>query len=149
MTIDLSQIEQQILMLLAGLILAILTVAAKRFMSWLGVKNADAQMAQLDDVAGKALSYGVTQAQATIKAKGWDHADVKNQVVATAAQYAVQKFPETLAGAGIDTSSLNAAADSLQGVLQRKFPEVAAVMVASPATPPGPPPLAPVPVSTS
>jgi uncharacterized protein with gpF-like domain len=148
-TLDLSQIEQQILMLIAGLILAILTVAAKRFMSWLGIKQTDAQMAQLDDVAGKALTYGVTQAQATIKAKGWDHVDVKDQVVATAAQYAVQKFPDALKGAGIDTTSVNAAANDLQGVLQRKFPEVAAVMVTSPATPPGPPPLAAVPAPAS
>lgn len=147
MTLDLSQIEQQVLMLIAGLILAILTVAAKRFMSWLGIKQTDAQMAQLDDVAGKALSYGVTQAQATIKAKGWDHVDAQNQVVAMAAQYAVQKFPDAVKAAGIDTSSLTAAIAGLEGVLQRKFPEVAAVMVTSPATPPGPPPLAPVPAA--
>lgn len=134
--IDLSGIETQILTGLAGLIGLGLLWLIQRAAGLIKQHLTAGQTAALDDAAGKALQFGITQAQGMIKAKGWDHVDVKDAVVATAAQYAASKFPDALKGAGIDTTSVASATASLDGILQRKFPEVAAQMAASPATPP-------------
>lgn len=135
MKLDLAGLEGQILTLLAGLILSGILLLGKRLSAWLNIKLSDAQKAALEDAADKALAFGISQAQTTIAAKGWDHITVRNQVIGLATNYAVSRFGDTLKASGVDTSSIDAAAQSLQGILQRKFPDAVAIAAASPATP--------------
>lgn len=138
MNVDLSSLEQQALQVLGAVILGIGIVAGKRFLAWMNYKVTDAQKLEMEDVTGKALQYGISKTTDMIKARGWDHPDVKSQVIAEALEYAKDKFPGALARAGIDTTDPLATAQQMSGILERKFPEAATVAVASPVTPPHP-----------
>lgn len=141
MNIDLSTIETQLLQALGIALMAGLGWVMQRVLARLKISLSDAQKAEMEDVAGKALTYGITQAQAKIKAQGWDSVNVKDAVVATAASYAVAQFPGAMANAGFDISTDEAAietAGKLTGILTRKFPEMVTVAATSPATPPAP-----------
>jgi len=146
MNIDLSTIETQTLQALGIVLMAGLGWVMQRVLARLEISLSDAQKAEMEDVAGKALTYGITQAQGRIKAEGWDSVSVKNAVVATAASYAVAQFPGAMANAGFDISTPSAAsatAGKLTGILTRKFPEMVTAAAASPATPPAPAPIVP------
>ena len=141
MNIDLSTIESQLLQALGIVLMAGLGWVMQRVLARLKISLSDAQKAEMEDVAGKALTYGITQAQAKIKAQGWDSVNVKDTVIATAAATAVAQFPGAMANAGFDISTpaaASATADKLTVILTRKFPEMAAKAAASPATPPAP-----------
>jgi hypothetical protein len=141
MNIDLSTIESQLLQALGIVLMAGLGWVMQRVLARLKISLSDAQKAEMEDVAGKALTYGITQAQTKIKAQGWDSINVKDTVVATAAGYMVAQFPGAMANAGFDISTPQAAHETtgkLMGILTRKFPEMATVAAASPATPPAP-----------
>lgn len=137
MTIDLSSIEQSVLSVLAALLLGLLSAAAKVALQRLGLSVTEAQQDAMNDLAHKSVAYGITTATAEIKAKGWDHVDVKNAVAAAAGQYAVTQFPGVLKQAGIDLSNPAAAASMLQnGIMTRVFPQAVTAASFSPATPP-------------
>lgn len=147
--IDLSTVETELLQGLGIVLLGIGIAGGKLALSWLNTKLGAAKIqlsastkAELEDAAGKALTFGITQADALIRAKGWDHVDVRNAVLATATSYAIGQFPDALARAGIDPSNPVAAAAQLAGILTRKLPEAATTAAASPATPPVAPPAA-------
>ena len=135
--IDLSNIEQGFLSLLAALLLALASAVAKRVFTKLGLQVTDAQQDALNDMAHKSVSYGIGTATAEIKAKGWDHIDVKNAVAQAAGQYAVTQFPGLLKQAGIDMSNPAATASMLSaGIMTRVFPDAVSRASFSPATPP-------------
>lgn len=137
MSIDFSSIEQGFLSLLAALLLAMASAVAKRIFTKLGLQVTEAQQDAMNDLAHKSVAYGITTATAEIKAKGWDHIDVKNAVAAAAGQYAVTQFPGVLKQAGIDLSNPAAAASMLtNGIMQRVFPQAVTAAAFSPATPP-------------
>jgi hypothetical protein len=142
--IDLSSIEADALNLLDALLLAMLSLLAKRAFTKLGLVVTQAQQDNLDDIAHKAVTFGISTATADIKAKGWDHIDVKNAVVAAAGQYAVAQFPDALKQAGVDISNPGLAAGKLaDGIMTRVFPAAASQAAHSPVTPPMPPLMAP------
>lgn len=114
---DLSTLEADFLQGLAGLVLMFLLYLMQRGSAWLKIKLSDAQKAEMEDVAAKALTWGVTQSETLIKAKGWDHAEVQNAVVAAATRYAVTKFPDAIKRTGLDLSNPEATAASIQDVM--------------------------------
>lgn len=136
--IDLTQIEQQLLQLVAIIILTILGFIGKRVLAWMGIKLTDAGKAEMEDVVDKSLAYGLAKSTDLIKEKGWDHVDVKNETLETGLAYALEKFPDAMARAGIDTKDPVTASQQLTGILERKFPEAVTIAAASPATPPAP-----------
>ena len=127
MTFDLTGIETQVLTAVGIVLGGVMIAFGQRLLAWMNVK--------LEDSAGKALAFGISQAQQEIAAKGWDHVDVKNQVIETATAYAIKKFPDSLARVGVDTSKPLLAAERLADVMKRKFPEAIAAAAVSPATP--------------
>ena len=140
MTIDLSTIEQSVLSVLGALLLALLSAAAKAGLQRLGISVTAAQQEVLNELAHKSVAYGIVNATDTIKAKGWDHIDTKNAVVAAAGTYAVTQFPAVLKQAGVDISNPALAASMLaQGIMTRVFPTAVQYAAYSPATPPATP----------
>jgi hypothetical protein len=147
--IDLSTVETDLLQGFGIVVLGIGIAGGKLALSWLNTKLDTAKIqlcastkAELEDAAGKAIMFAITQADALIRAKGWDHVEVRNAVLATATSYAIGQFPDALARAGINPSNPVAAAAQLAGILTRKLPEAATTAAASPATPPVTPPTA-------
>lgn len=124
-----------IMQLLAAVILAVGTWAIGRLVTWLGLKNAAQATQALDDALGKAVTYGLQQSQQLIRDKGWDHPDVRSQVLKTAEPYLLTRFPDVLKAARIGSKGVNLP-ELVVGALDRAFPHAAAVAAASPATPP-------------
>ena len=95
--------------------------------------------ANLESDLQTALAFGVSKAIPAIQAKGWDHVDVHSQIVADAAEYFLQRFPDRAAaiaksaGAAAETPD-----DAVADTLTARLPEALAVAAASPATPPAP-----------
>ena len=92
--------------------------------------------ANLESDLQTALAFGVSKAIPAIQAKGWDHVDVHSQIVADAAEYFLQRFPNRAAaiaksaGAAAETPD-----DAVADTLTARLPEALAVAAASPATP--------------
>lgn len=124
--IDVSSLETQVLQAVGIVLMALFTWAGRMVVEKLHIEVATAQRAELEDVTTKALSWAVHGAMDTVKAKGWDHLDTKNQVISDATRYAINRFPDTLKRAGIDLTDTTLSAESLAGILQRKYPEITA-----------------------
>ncbi len=135
-TFDLSGVQAQLLQTLAIVVLGVLVAIGRLVLKKLNISLTDDQKSELEDVASKSLTWGITQSEALIKAKGWDHIAVKNAVVAAAIGYAIEKFPDAMKRSGIDTSNPAAAAEKLSGVMNRVLPNAVAQAADSPATPP-------------
>jgi len=134
--IDLAPLTSTLMQLLATLIMGVGTWAVSRLVQWLGLRNAAQATAALDDVLQKAVTYGLQQTQDVIREKGWDHIEVRNQALAKAVPYLIERFPDTLRAVGVDLANRNAMTSSVTGALDRAFPHAAARAAASPATPP-------------
>jgi hypothetical protein len=139
---DITWITTPILQLLGTIILAFGTWATKRLLDWLGVKVSAQAAANIDQALEKAVTYGIQQTQETIKTKGWDHIDVREQAIAAALPYMQQHFADTLKSVGTDPN----AEDIIKKALDRVFPQAVAKAAASPATPPT---TAPIPQTTA
>ena len=94
----------------------------------------EAQTAAWDSALTKAVTYAGTKTEDLIKAKGWDHPDVKNAVLAQAESYLVLRFPQVLAAQGLDYTSPSAK-DVIRSALARALPSAFTSLAASPATP--------------
>lgn len=137
MQVDLSPVIQSLLGIAAIGITSVGTWAIAAFAKKIGIDKNTALMANLDDAAMKAISAGVMTAQDDIKAKGWDHPDVQNKVIAAGASYVTAKFTETLAQAGIDPTT-GAGQQAIKDLVTRALPAGIAAAAASPTTPPVP-----------
>jgi hypothetical protein len=141
-SVDLSAIENQILSALGIVLVSGLGYFGTVILSKINNTALSTAMAgnaaNLQAAANAALAYGITRADATIKAKGWDHAEVKTEVLKAATPYLLGKFSETLANSGVDVKNVPASEAAVQGLLERSFPAAATVAAASPATPPAP-----------
>ncbi len=134
--IDLAPVTGALMQLFAAAIMGVGTWAVTRLVQWLGLKNAAQATAAFDDVLQKAVTYGLQQTQSLISRNGWDHIEVRNQALAHAAPYLIQRFPDTLRAVGVDLSDSAGTAAAVTGALDRAFPHAAARAAASPATPP-------------
>jgi hypothetical protein len=128
------------------------TALAGALATWITVKvntklngsiSAD-QRAALEVAAKSAVTFGLTTGSTQIKnliaARGWDHIDVKSAALASAGNYMISQFPDTVKAAGFDISSPSAIAATTTALkttlLSRVFPAVVTEVAASPATPP-------------
>jgi hypothetical protein len=139
MSFDLTGVETELLQALGVVLLALMIAAGRLILKRLNIQLTAAQKAEMEDVAEKSITAGIAKSQDVIKAKGWDHAEVKSAVVGDAITYAINKFPDAMKRAGINTKTPVQAAEQLADVMERKFPEVATAAAASPVTPPAPP----------
>ena len=128
----------QALVYLAGITLSAfgslaLRAAARRWHVQMTAEQADT----FDAALCKALSFGVVQADALIRNKGWDHPVVKQAVLSTALQYVTERLPGALAGVGL-SSDVNDPQNRqvILDALARALPNAFTVAARSPATPP-------------
>lgn len=138
---DVHQIEVQLLQAVGIIVGAAAIYALQRAASWFGFKLKADQVAMLNSAVDKAVTYGVTQADAMIRDKGWDHIESKSQVISFALNAIEDKFADTLKANDID---LTRAGDRerLMQMMERMWPDIAARLSASPVTPPSPVPSA-------
>jgi hypothetical protein len=136
---DLIEVAGLVILSVGGAFAAI--IAAKLRQKY-GIEVSAAQQAQIEDVAKKAVTWGITESTRAIAQKGWDHPEVHNAIVQQAADYAIAKFPDAMANAGLDISTPAArsatAANLANGIMQRVLPDAMSTAAASPATPPAP-----------
>lgn len=135
MSVDVSTIETEVLQALAGLVLIGLGLAVNKLLAWLKLKVSDARKSSLQDIADKCLDYAISVLTAFIAEKGWDHIEVRDKVLATAAVYAQDQFAQSLKQLGVNPQTT---AKDMAGILERRFPVAATIAVASPVTPPAP-----------
>jgi hypothetical protein len=134
-TIDLSQVESAVLSLLGSIALAFVIAALNYLTTRLHLSATAEQRAEMQEVASKSVAWAISTLDALIRSKGWDHAEVRDGVVAKAIGYAAAQFPDALKRAGINPDS-KVLTEQLSGIMERVFPTVAATLAASPATPP-------------
>ena len=134
--LDITPITSALMQLLGAVIMGFGTWAVGRFVQWLGLKNSEQIAANIDDALRKAVTYGLQQAQDEIRAKGWDHVDVRNKALQQALPYMINHFPDTLKAAGLDLNNQDQTAKLVERALDRAFPEAARQAAESPATPP-------------
>lgn len=132
---DISGLINELLQGLGVVVLAVLLLAGKVAVQWMGLKLTADQASTLDTVAGNALDWAISRASTEIAAKGWDHPAVKSGILAAALGYAQDNAAAGLRKAGIDTSTRLASATALAPVLERSFSHAVTKAAASPATP--------------
>jgi hypothetical protein len=144
---DISGLTNELLQGLGVVALAMLLLAGKMLVQWMGLKLTADQANALDTVASNALDWAISHASDEIATKGWDHPAVKSSILAAALTYAQDNAAGGLKRAGIDTSTRLASAEALAPVLQRSFADAMGRAAASPATPPAGVAVMPAPVS--
>lgn len=136
-SIDFSPVLQSVIGLCALALTALGSWALHRLAGYLGVSQQSAAISAFDDALTRAVHAGASAAQNEIATKGWDHVDVKNQVVAMGIGYAIEHFAPALKGIGLDPTDPNGAtSDYLKAEINRIFPTAMASVAASPVTPP-------------
>jgi hypothetical protein len=138
MQVDLSPVITPLLSVVGIALATAATWALTKLGQKWGIDKNTAVMANLNTAAMNGISAAVMAAQQQIKAKGWDHPEVQNALVATAASYVADKFPDTLAKAGLDPSTTQGQQD-IRDLVTRALPAGVAAAAASPTTPPVPP----------
>jgi hypothetical protein len=134
---DISGVENEVLKYLAAFVGTGLLWLIKRAITWVGLKLSAERQAALIGAVDKMLTFGVTKAEQVIAQKGWDHVDSKDAVIRVALQALPEKFPDAVAGAGLDLKNpVDHAA--VADMMERMIPDVFARAAASPATPPAP-----------
>jgi hypothetical protein len=135
MTIDLSGLETELLQALSIVLVSLATYGIKIIIAKLKISNNAAIIATLDDAASKAVNAAVVEADATIKAHGWDSVETKNAVLASAANQLLAHGQTALQAAGYDPSTAQGKQD-IQDIVARALPKAAMQAAASPVTPP-------------
>ena len=138
MTVDLSPLLSSLVQVGALALMALGGVAIQRLSTKLGLDAHAALTKQLDDALNKSIAAGAMDATSLIKARGWDHPDVKSAVLASAAAYLMAMWPGLLKSAGIDLGNPAYAQAKIAALLTRAFPAAMTPIAASPATPPAP-----------
>ena len=133
MHVDFTPIIEALLTLCGVGISIFGSYALYRVAGHFGIKISAGVQSAYDTALSKAVAFGISKAQAEIAAKGWDHADVKNQILGTALDYVVGKFPDALKAVGLDPATQR---QTIMDALERVFPDAADWASRSPATPP-------------
>lgn len=142
MTVDLSPVLSTLIQLGALALMALGGLAIQRLATKLGLDANSAIARQLDAALDKSIAAGAMSASEMIKARGWDHPEVQNLVVAKGASYLAAQWPGLLKQAGIDLDNPAYASDRIATLLTRAYPTAMAPIAASPVTPPAPSPAA-------
>lgn len=138
---DITPLTNTLVQLLALVILSIGTAfigwAANMLHTKWGLDISNSKVAAFDDQLDKAITFGVTQFEAEIKAKGWDDPTVKDKVLGLALSSIVTKAPGILNNMGLSTDLTDDKnRDIIMTALMRALPASFAKAAASPATPP-------------
>lgn len=139
MTIDLSPVVGATLSLCAVALTTFGTWAIARLARKLGIQANNAAVVAFDDALARSVHAGASALQQTIAAKGYDHPETKNAILAFAAPYAIDKFAPALKGIGLDPADPFTTGNYLREELDRIFPTAMTAIAASPVTPPSPP----------
>jgi hypothetical protein len=139
MTVDISPVIQTLVGLAATALGVIGSAVLYKLNTKFNLQISAQQQQAFDSALHKSLVYGATQATNAIEARGWNHPDVKNEVVATAMQQVVAAFPDALNAVGLSTN-LNDPKnhETLTAALERALPSAMTEASASPVTPPAP-----------
>lgn len=140
MTVDLTPLLQAAMSLAVLVLGTVGTWALTRLGQKLGIQTTQAQQQQIETVINKAVQAGAVLAEDAARTHGWDHPVVKSQILASAIQYAADRFPDTLKQAGIDPSNAADAAQ-LRSAIARALPAAVTPVASSPATTNGPEPV--------
>jgi len=143
MEVDLSPIFGAVISLCAIALTTFGTWALSRFARKLGIEANSEAIQAFDDALGKAIQAGAGAMRDTIAAKGYDHIETKNAILAFALPYAVAKFAPALRSIGLDPDNPAATDTYLRAELNRLFPTAMMPVAASPVTPPVSPPVFP------
>jgi hypothetical protein len=137
MSVDLSSIEQAVIGLCGVTITVFGSLALRALAAKFHVQLTASQTLMFDDALSKAATYGVVAANDEIKAKGWDHPEVKNAILEKALTYVVAKFPDALAGVGLSNKSDDPEnIKAITAALERVIPSATLAASESPSTPP-------------
>jgi hypothetical protein len=99
--IDLSPLLQQLLELLAVALLVMTTWIANSTRKWVGEKNSELLGARLKETIKNGIAYGVNHIE-----KEKPTINVKDSITAYAAQYVIDRVPDTLKHFNITQDSL-------------------------------------------
>jgi hypothetical protein len=135
--VDFSPVLNAVIGLSASALLAGGGLALTRVFTWLGYKADDQRRTLAEGLFQKMIAAGASATEAEIKAKGWDHPDVKNSIIAMGLEYGIKEFQPGLKLAGLDPSD-PATPAFIRSSLDRIFATAVAPIVASPVTPPAP-----------
>lgn len=136
---------QAVLMACAAPIAAILCAMLWKLAAKFGIEATAADQAKMNDETKAALTVGTVKATDLIAARGWDHADVHNQVLADALKFFLERFPDrataiaTQAGAASPAEPSVAKDQAVTETLMARLPDAMSQAAASPATPAIPP----------
>lgn len=151
---------QAVLMACAAPVAAILCKLLWMAAAKIGVQASAEDMAKMEAEAKAALTVGAVKSTDLIAQRGWDHADVKNAVLADALNYFLERFPDRstaiAAQAGVAAPEVASPAKdtAVKETLMARLPDAMNEAAASVATPPAPvtpavvvniPPAVPVP----
>ncbi|HEX7776317.1 MAG TPA: hypothetical protein VF449_07295 [Parvibaculum sp.] len=119
-TIDLTSLQPIVNDLVLGLLTALASFVVAKACDLLKAKR-DGELGQILD---KALGMGIAYATASLKAVEADHATVgvKSDIVAAAANYAVQHVPDAIAALGLDGAHLTRMVEARLGVASAAAP---------------------------
>jgi uncharacterized membrane protein len=138
-TVDMGPIISALIPIAVSMLAAAGSAALGFFAQKMHLQVSAQQVARWDDSLEKALNFGGMQAQAMIKAQGYDHIEVQSAIVAKALIYMVQKFPDALKSQGFSANLADPAnATKIEEALLRALPSAMTKFAASPATPNGP-----------
>lgn len=135
MTVDLSPVVATVVSLCAISLSTFGTWALGRLARKLGVQANSEAVIAFDDALTRSVRAGAAAAQGVIAARGWDHPDVKNAVIAFAAPYAIDKFAPALRAIGLDPTDPRATQAYIRSELDRIFPTAMTAVANSPVTP--------------
>lgn len=144
-TVDFSGFIGYVLMGLATPIVVIGSALMYRLASKMGVEVSAAQQEKLNQEAKTALKAGFMKVTDMIDERGWASADVRNETVAEAVRFFLERFPDRAdklakqAGA----TNLDEKVSAVQDTLLARFPDAAREVGESPVTPPTPTPVSP------
>jgi hypothetical protein len=148
MIVDISPVIQTLVGLAATALGIIGSTVLYQLSQKLHLQISASQQDAFDTALRKSLIYGTTKATAVIAERGWDHPEVKNEVVATAMQQVVAAFPEAVNAVGLSTDLNDPKnTETLTAALERALPGAMTEACASPATPPAPAASIPAPAS--
>jgi len=132
-----------ILALLVPIVSGFLAAALLKLRAKLGFQATAQDKANMEAELQTALQFGIAKSLPAIKAAGWDNINVHSAVVADAANFMLERFPDrsvqiikAAAPIGVlepEQEPLDAVKDSLSA----RLPAAVVIAAASPATPPG------------
>ena len=117
---------------------AILAAALWKLADKWGFQASAQDKANLESDLQTALALGVSKTLPEIRAKGWDDVNVHSQIVAEAANYFLQRFPNRASAIGSSAGAVGPGTQAEAGAatLMARLPEAITIAAASPATPP-------------